>query len=153
MLESNAGLRSLLVIGISQRQLRHRGAAAKARLMKVVDLGFGLSLDRVQDLNLNGAELRRDGFRYLKTSAGLLLHANFNESGAATAPELAASLSDQGIELIATDVERETEVINLIDFGVGLAQGLAFAPPRPVKAELLAGPVAGVATKAKLAAS
>ncbi len=42
-----------------------------------------------------------------------------------------------GIAIIASHIEREAEVLDLIDLDLPLGQGDHFSPPRPVKAELL----------------
>jgi cyclic-di-GMP phosphodiesterase TipF (flagellum assembly factor) len=51
--------------------------------------------------------------------------------------DLVASLARVGIRLVATGVEAETEVPDLIDLDVPLAQGNVFAAPRAVRAEVL----------------
>jgi EAL domain-containing protein (putative c-di-GMP-specific phosphodiesterase class I) len=50
---------------------------------------------------------------------------------------LAADLDAAGIQLVATQVERDREIANLTELNVLLAQGNLFAPPRPVNAKLL----------------
>ena len=136
-LESNAALNESLVLEINQRTLRSLNVREKERLLKIADLGFSLSLDNVNDLALDGPALYRQGFRTVKTPAGVLLHGGFIDKIGLSASELPRALASEGIALIGTEVERESEVFGLIDFGVAQAQGLIFAPPRPVKQDLL----------------
>ena len=137
ILQANIALNHSLVFEISQRQYRHLNVREKDRLAKLADMGFVLSLDQVLDLRLDAKELFKAGFRYVKVPAGILLHASLDDNAPAAPSELASFLLENKISLIASEAERESEVMNLIDFGVQLSQGLIFAPPRPVKAELL----------------
>ncbi|MFD0916145.1 EAL domain-containing protein [Pseudahrensia aquimaris] len=139
-LQRNKNFADELVIEISQRELRHLKPLAKDRLGQLVDMGFHLSLDEVMDLRLDIAALQRVGFRFVKIPAGILLHASVDEKAPLMPAELANAMKDVDITLIAMDVERENEVLSLLDFQVEFAQGLLFAPPRPIKKELLDGP-------------
>ncbi len=142
-LKANVSLSDSLVLEISQRQLRFLDEPEKARLAKLADFGFALSLDQVQDMNFDVDELRNIGFQHLKIPAGILLHSSTGKEdgkGFAAPSELSAALARKDINLIATEVERETDAMGLIDFGVKSAQGNVFAPPRAVKAKLLDGP-------------
>lgn len=136
-LEANAALSESLVFEISQRHWRNLEQRDRDRLSAIADLGYALSLDQVLDLRIAVAELQKSGFRYIKTPAGILLHGTVDDDRFVQPPELAPSLENDGLRLIATEVEKEEEVVALLDFGVRHAQGNIFAPPRPVKAELL----------------
>lgn len=136
-LEANAALSESLVFEISQRHWRNLEQRDRDRLSAIADLGYALSLDQVLDLRIAVAELQKSGFRYIKTPAGILLHGTVDDDRFVQPPELAPSLENDGLRLIATEVEKEEEVVALLDFGVRHAQGSIFAPPRPVKAELL----------------
>jgi cyclic-di-GMP phosphodiesterase TipF (flagellum assembly factor) len=48
-------------------------------------------------------------------------------------------LGRSGIDLIAEDIEREGNVVALLDIDVRFGQGPLFAAPRPVRAEALQG--------------
>jgi cyclic-di-GMP phosphodiesterase TipF (flagellum assembly factor) len=72
----------------------------------------------------------------------LLVAAAAQDEGLHDGPELsvwdfASALRRQGIKLIAERVDRDEMVPVLCDLGAPLAQGFAFAAPRPVKAEVL----------------
>lgn len=137
-LQANASLRSSLVIEISQRDLAGLSQEQHNRLSNLSDMDVGLSLGNVQDLNLDAAHLARCGFKFVKVPASILLHAGLQNSNKGIEPaNLAEVLEVEGIKLIATEVERDRDAVNLIDMELALAQGLLFAPPRPVKAELL----------------
>ena len=137
LMQANTSLADSLVFEITQRNFRHLKAREKERLGKLVDLGFDLSMDQVLDLRIDPDELYNFGFRHLKIPTGILLHASLDDMAPAAPSEMASTLSNSGIALIATETEKESDVMSLIDFGVQHAQGILFAPPRPVKADLL----------------
>lgn len=137
-LNANDGLKDSLVIEISQRDFATLDQTQLERMAELSELGFGLALGDVLDLKLDPAKLAQTGFRYVKVPTAVLLHADIQTGDGALLPASLASLLDaHGMALIATEVERDRDAISLIDIEVKLAQGLLFAPPRPVKAELL----------------
>ena len=137
-LEANASLSHSLIVEISNRDFSGLNQEQRDRLSELSDLDIGLCLSDVQDLNVDPGYLARFGFRFVKVPSIILLHASVDAAHKGILPtNLASVLSVEGIELIATDVERDRDAINLIDMDLPFAQGLLFAPPRPVKAELL----------------
>ncbi|MEL7230208.1 MAG: EAL domain-containing protein [Pseudomonadota bacterium] len=137
-LEANASLAGALVFEVNQSAYGAMRAKEKDRLGQIVDRGFGLLLDQVGDLKLDGEALAQKGFRYIKVPASLLLHASQGAQRGAIEPgRLVTTLDEHGIGVIGTEVEREAHAVGLIDLDITLGQGLLFAPPRPVKAELL----------------
>jgi cyclic-di-GMP phosphodiesterase TipF (flagellum assembly factor) len=48
-------------------------------------------------------------------------------------------LGRHGVEMIASRVENEGIVVNLLEFDVRYGQGMLFSPPRPVRQEALRG--------------
>jgi cyclic-di-GMP phosphodiesterase TipF (flagellum assembly factor) len=51
--------------------------------------------------------------------------------------DLADLLGRYGIDLVADHIESETIVVDLLDFDVRYGQGFLFAPPRPVRSDVL----------------
>ncbi|MEP1208204.1 MAG: EAL domain-containing protein [Rhizobiaceae bacterium] len=137
-LEANANLRDSLIVELTSRDFNGLNQEQRERLAELTDMGIALSLSDVQDLNIDPQLLAGSGVRFVKVSSSILLHASLDANHKGIAPaNLASVLSVEGIQLIATDVERDRDAIGLIDMELPLAQGLLFAPPRPVKAELL----------------
>lgn len=126
-----------IVILFPQSTARLLGAAGLARLKPIVDLGFGLGVDRISDLRLDPRTLFDHGVRYVKTPATLLL------SDASRAPteihpqDLSRLLTRNGIQLIADGLDLERMVVESLDLEVRFGQGNAFSPARPVKPDLL----------------
>ncbi len=130
----------LLVLQMSQREYGLLKAKQLDTFLRFTSLGVGLGLCDANDFNLNGLELSGLGFRTVKAPSSTLIYAaNEGEDGAPITVGLAVQLRQHGVELIGDGVEYERDAVSLIDLSVGNAQGLLFAPPRPVKAELLTG--------------
>lgn len=158
-LEGNSALAGSLVFEVNQSAYGVMRAKEKERLGQIVDRGFSLLLDQVGDLNLDGEALANKGFSAIKVPASLLLHTTISRgSGAHQPSSLVSAMGEHDIAVIGTEVEREAHAVGLIDLDVSLGQGHLFAPPRPVKAELLepsAAEKAGASARplAKVAAS
>ena len=110
---------------------RRAGGARRTRL--------SLLDGQSHDLRLEPRELNERGFRFVKAPAALL----FNRVGAVSTDIHPADLSDLlgrfGIDLVADHIEAENTVVDLLDYDVRFGQGFLFSPPRPVRAEALAG--------------
>lgn len=111
-------------------------------------LGFGL--DRPTDLRFDSGQLAERGVSQIKVPAALLLRPPSRETMPDIAVEdLVTALGRAGIRLVATEVEREGEVPDLIDLDVPLAQGTVFAGPKAVRAEVFAETKAPAAVAAR----
>ena len=137
-LQANSSLSQSLIVEINARDFAGLNQEQLDRLSEFPDLDIGLCLSDVQDLKLDPQYLARYGFRFVKVHSSILIHANIDTTHKDIQPaNLASVLGVEGIQLIGTGVERDRDAIHLIDMDLPLAQGLFFAPPRPVKAELL----------------
>jgi len=124
-----------VVLELPQVWVRALDAERAKGLTALRDRGVALALDRVTDPALDPDVLARLGLRFAKVTADLLLagsSAHVDGDGV-----LAAALGRAGIELVAERVEREEAVPDLLDMAVPLAQGFVFAPPRPIRGEVL----------------
>ncbi|MET0259283.1 MAG: EAL domain-containing protein [Methylobacterium sp.] len=102
-------------------------------------IGFGL--DRPTDLRFDVGLLAERGVSQIKVPTALLLRPPTRETMSDIAIEdLVASLGRAGIRLVATQVERESEVPDLIDLDLPMAQGTVFAGPKAVRAEVFSEP-------------
>ncbi|MGV7031727.1 EAL domain-containing protein [Methylobacterium symbioticum] len=134
------GLGGRIVLALPQaswRGLDAEQAAALAGLRGRV----GFTLDRPTDLRFDAAALAARGVGQIKVPAGLLLRPARADLADIAPEDLVTALARSGIRLVACGVEAEADVPDLIDLDVALAQGTAFAAPRPVRAEVLASPV------------
>jgi cyclic-di-GMP phosphodiesterase TipF (flagellum assembly factor) len=129
---------------VSWRNLDAEQAGALADLRGPI----GFILDRPLDLRLDPLALADRGVAQVKVPADLLLRPDSRQAMPDIALEdLVASLARAGIRLVAEGVEHETDVPDLIELDVPLAQGSVFAPARVVRAEVLqAAPAASEPT-------
>lgn len=141
LLKAYAHMNDLIVIEVSQRTFNGLKDRERERLSLIADIGFPLSLGQADDVGFDPQVLFAKGFRYVRCPTSILLHADIDEGGGHTSREdFAAGLENAGLTLVAEGVEREQDALRLIDLNVMYGQGSLFAPPRPVKPELLQAP-------------
>lgn len=137
-LEANRVLAPSLVLEFTQAAWRGIGPLESEGLEAIAGYGYRFAMDQVSDLRLEPREISERNIRYIKMPAELLV----GRTGVGAdihAADLSDLLGRFGISLIASQVERETTVVDLLDYDVRFAQGLLFSPPRPVRAEALQG--------------
>lgn len=139
---ANRALAPGLIFELSQAAVRMLGPIEQESLAQLASLGFRFSMDQVDDLQLEPRALAEQGFRYVKVPGTLLLNRSLAAAGDIHPSDLANLLARYGIELIADKIESESTVVDLLDYDVRLAQGLLFAPPKPVRNEALQGAAA-----------
>jgi cyclic-di-GMP phosphodiesterase TipF (flagellum assembly factor) len=140
LLGVNRALSPSLIIEISQEAFRSLGPAEHERMSALAECGFRFALDHTEDLRIDPRALAERGVRFVKVPVEIMLqHRRF---GSAVHPaDLADLLGRQGIDLVVIRIENEGAVVDLLDHDVRYGQGFLFAPPRPVRAEVLSGRV------------
>ena len=151
-LSANSALNDSLVLEISQNAYNSLGALEFESLAAIAKLGFRFSLDQTRDLRLDGKALADRGFKTVKIPGEVLLGRIAGGSGDIHPADLSDMLNRYGIALVADKIEAESTVIDLLDYDIAYAQGFLFAPPRPVKADVLDDLPLGDATKTSLSA-
>jgi cyclic-di-GMP phosphodiesterase TipF (flagellum assembly factor) len=141
--EANRAIASALIFELSQQAVRSLGPIEQESLAALAERGFRFSVDRVTDLRFEARELSERGFRFVKVPAALLLGHPQDVDIDIHPADLADLLRRFGIDLIASHVENEASVIDLLDFDVRYGQGFLFSQPRPVRQEALAGGARG----------
>lgn len=131
LIDLHPELAGRMILALPQRSW-HSLDAEQASALRSLRERIGLAVDRVVEPRLDAAALASLGASYAKVGLDTLL----GEHGAA----LAVSLARSGIRLVAEGVERETDVPDLIDLDLPLAQGAVFSPPRVVRPEVLSPP-------------
>ncbi|NEU10605.1 EAL domain-containing protein [Methylobacterium sp. BTF04] len=127
-----------LVVALPQTSWRSLDAE-QAKTLGDLRGRIGFVLDRPVDLRLDPLALADRGISQVKVPADLLLRPGAGQAMPDIALEdLVAALGRAGIRLVADGVERESDVPDLIDLDVPMAQGSVFAPARVVRAEVLA---------------
>ncbi|MBX3514611.1 MAG: EAL domain-containing protein [Xanthobacteraceae bacterium] len=142
VLDANKAIAPSLIIEIAQSDFRSPNAVYRDSLHQLRERGFRLAIDHVTDLHIDPQAMAERGVRYLKIGAELLL-GRVPQTGAQVHPaDLVDLLGRYGIDLVAEKIETEATVVDLLDFDLGFGQGNLFAPPRPVRTEVLKGEIA-----------
>ncbi|MCJ2087377.1 EAL domain-containing protein [Methylobacterium sp. E-005] len=129
-----------LVIALPQASWRGLDAGQRGLLMPLRGR-IGFSLDRPDDLRFDAVELAALGIGQVRVPAAMLLRPQAGGSLSDIAVEdTGPALARAGIRLVATGVGDEADIPDLIDLDVPFAQGVVFAAPRPVRAEVLTAP-------------
>ena len=103
-------------------------------LAQVRRLGFSFSLDNVVRASGDDADDRaRRGFRHIKIEAATLLAQPTHLRAGIHVADWSERMKRAGVELIATKVEEESQVLALMELNVTLAQGFLLGEPRPLR--------------------
>ena len=145
-LSDNRDLKEALIFELGQATFEARGAVEARNMAKLADLGFRFSIDKVQTLDLNFADLQRSDVRFVKVAADLLIEQLLDLDGGSPIPSLrdiqaadfAALTRRYGIEVIAEKVESERQIVDILDLDIAMGQGHLFGEPRAIKEAVLA---------------
>ena len=132
LVEDHAEASRRLVLEIEQQAWAAAGAESDV-FARVRRSGVTFMLSGIVNENLNPPALARLGVRHVKLDVTRLMAAIGSEGSGADILTLVEVLARSGIEVVAQGVEDEVIVPELLDIGVPLAQGLAFALPCPVE--------------------
>ena len=145
-LSENRDLNQALIFELGQATFDARGAAEARNMAKLADLGFRFSIDKVQTLDLDFADLQRSDVKFMKVAADLLIEQLLDADGASALPSLrdisaadfAGLTRRYGIELIAEKCESERQIVDILELDIGMGQGHLFGEPRAIKEAVLA---------------
>jgi len=137
--KANQNFADVLVFEFSQEDVAEMGAMELESLSALYDLGFRFSVDRISDMKMDFNSLAGRGFKYGKLHADYLIGRRDAKHGHIHPSDFGDLLHRYGMQLITDHVETESQVLELLDYDVKLAQGTLFSPPRPVRAEVLQG--------------
>jgi cyclic-di-GMP phosphodiesterase TipF (flagellum assembly factor) len=145
-LNENRDLNQALIFELGQANFDARGAVEARNMAKLADLGFRFSIDKVQTLDLDFADLQRSDVKFMKVSAELLIEQLLDVDHGSASPSLrdisAADFSGltrrYGIELIAEKCETERQIVDILELDIGMGQGHLFGEPRAIKEAVLA---------------
>jgi len=143
-LDANRAIVPSLLFVIEQAEYKALNGKEKASLGAIGKMGVGLSLSAAMSLRFDYAELQGLGFRTVRVDATRFLRqpemfTDFHAS------DIAAYGRRFSIELVATGIIDEQQLLNLFEDGVTLAQGPHIAGPGPVRPDLQLERPAGLA--------
>lgn len=143
-LRRQGSLTKPIIFELTQKGFEGRSATAARNMARLADYGFRFSLDQVTNLNVDLAELQRSAISYIKTSAHTLIEAGKGytpiarrEPGAIRSEDIGTLFARYGLDLIADKIERESDVVEVLDLDIGYGQGHLFSPPRAIRSDIL----------------
>jgi len=122
-----------LVLEFEQAALAMQDAATGEALARLGSLGVRFSVDHVDNLQLDGPGLSRQGVRFVKIPAKTLLSELRLPQPSIDPRALKDGLDRAGIDLVVDGVESESDLIELIDFQADFGQGFLFGEQRIAK--------------------
>jgi cyclic-di-GMP phosphodiesterase TipF (flagellum assembly factor) len=127
-MQENRDLAGLLSFSITQQDVFKFDSRTDTDVTALGKLGFKFVLDQVSNLDLFISDLSAKGFRLVKVPAHMLLakHGKVSDPRA-----LKRSLDRGALDLMATGISSEDELVDVLDFAVDYGQGLLFGGPRP----------------------
>lgn len=128
-----------IVLCLPQRFFTKAVAFENEALRNLARMGFSLMMRDVTELDLDLGKLSRLNVRWLRMDSSAFIRvAHENETLLEVASADFVTLLDRAkVTFIADGVSDESEIAELIDFGVEFAQGNAFAPPQAVRPDVL----------------
>lgn len=130
-LEGNKDLSQSLVFELSQDDALD--ARLNPSLSAMRKLGFVLSMDKIPSLGLDLDDIARRNIRFLKIDAEQLRSREAQAHLTIHIADFGEKLKRAGISLVAEKVEKESQVLGLLDLNVTFAQGYLFGEPRPLR--------------------
>jgi cyclic-di-GMP phosphodiesterase TipF (flagellum assembly factor) len=134
-LDANRAIVGSLLFAIEQGELKALAPKERSSLAAIGKMGVGLSLAATSSLRFDYAELQGLAFKSVRIDATRFLRQpdSFTDFHAS---DIASYGRRFGIELIATGIIDEQQLLNLFEDGVTLAQGPHIAAPGPVRPDL-----------------
>lgn len=123
-----------IVLEFAETGVRRLDRGGLYRLSRLAALGYAISIDGIDRLDLDFAGLAKAGVRFVKFDAGLLCDPDWVANAALDIEDLREACARQGLTPILAKVESEADLIRLSDLGFPLGQGLLFGAPKLAKA-------------------
>tara|TARA_Y100000385_G_C13086348_1_gene636546 strand:+ start:254 stop:1420 length:1167 start_codon:yes stop_codon:yes gene_type:complete len=129
----NINLTTNLVFEFNQETILDNDFDIQNGLQRLSKLGFRLSMDQLQNLDLALPKLASQGFKFIKIDAHFL-----HEIARGTAPTLnmkalKGALDREAMDLIVEKIENEEMLLDLLDLKIDYGQGYLFGAPKPAE--------------------
>ncbi|MFP6732029.1 MAG: EAL domain-containing protein [Alphaproteobacteria bacterium] len=129
-MQDNTELAENLIFEFGHADLLAQDRYITSNLGQLGELGFRFSVDRVEDLNLDVDELISRRVSFVKVGATTALNTLENSDEALQFYCIKHALERAGIELIVEKIEKEEQLVDLLDYGINYGQGYLFGTPR-----------------------
>lgn len=148
ILDANRVVATGLVFLVAESEFQALMQSARPALQAIQRRGAGFSLASTSSLRINFTDLSELGVRSVRVHAGRLIatpehYTDFHLS------DLASYVGRFDITLLATHVQDERQIVELLDNQIMLVQGDHVAPAGPVRPDLLLEPTRTIAPPAQ----
>jgi cyclic-di-GMP phosphodiesterase TipF (flagellum assembly factor) len=126
----NTALAADLIFEFPYATIVNRDEAIEQHLRQLASLGFRFSVDQVTSLNIDYGDLMRHRFKYVKIDTDIILSEVRNPSGNIAIEDIKRVVDRHGMDLIVEKIEKESDLLELLDLRVDFGQGYLFGAPR-----------------------
>jgi cyclic-di-GMP phosphodiesterase TipF (flagellum assembly factor) len=131
----NTALAADLIFEFPYATIVNRDEEIEQHLHQLASLGFRFSVDQVSSLNIDYDDLMRHRFKFVKIDADIILSEVRNPSGNIAIEDIKRVVDRHGMDLIVEKIEREPDLLELLDLRVDFGQGYLFGAPRLTRIE------------------
>jgi cyclic-di-GMP phosphodiesterase TipF (flagellum assembly factor) len=128
----NRQLAETLIFEFDLASISAEDYVTRMNLQRLRGVGYRFSVDQVADLDLDLAELARQGFRYVKVNAHLLHEMARGDDPVLDMRSFKGALDRHAMDLIVEKIESEDMLLDLLELKVDFGQGYLFGEPRPL---------------------
>lgn len=147
LLDANRVVNDSLIFAVPHASFKLIGPQQKMVLQQLSRIGIGFALTQVSSLRFDFAEIEGLGFKSVRIDATRFLKQPASYTDFHTG-DVAAYTRRFNVELCATGIVEEQQLLALFEDGITLAQGPHIAGPGPVRPDLrIERPVAMPATR------
>lgn len=146
-LEANRALLTSIVARIETNVWYQQTPSEKLAIGMMVKKGVTVSLTGATSLRIDFGDLSVQGVRTIRIDATQFIDQPQTFTEIHTA-DIASYVRRSSIELIATGLKSERQILNLLDDDIGLVQGPYIAGPSALRADLLVAPASEGARRA-----
>jgi len=131
----NRALAPDLIFEFPYATIVNRDEAIEQHLRQLASLGFRFSVDQVTSLNIDYGDLMRHRFKYVKIDTDVILAEVHNPSAHIAIEDIKRVVDRHGMDLIVEKIEKESDLLELLDLRVDFGQGYLFGAPKLTRVE------------------
>ena len=131
----NPPLAARLIFEITQAEVAALSEIIWQQLGRLGELGFRFSMDQVDDLDIDFKFLSLAKFRFIKVPISLILTLPEDGIDWVHPRTLKAKSGVSEISLVVERIEKEADVIEVLEYGFDYGQGYLFGAPKPSREE------------------
>lgn len=136
LIERNKSMLPVLVLELNFQEFSQADEASLKAIRKLAFEGCRFSMDHIDCLDaLNFKQLKALKVKYLKLDVQLLLASLRQDSLGQTITALKEQADAMGLDIIVTKIEKEEELVEMLEFQFDFGQGYLFGQPRLIERE------------------